>query len=127
MVSHRKSSAAICDKKIYVKIIQLSYTKGEIMTRIEKEKQTINLMINIYCRKKHKHKNGLCEDCQELLEYAHKRLDFCKFGNEKSFCSKCPIHCYKKDMKVKIKDVMKFSGPRLIIYSPMQFIKHIFE
>lgn len=45
------------------------------MTRIEKEKQTINLMINIYCRKKHKHKNGLCEDCQELLEYAHKRLD----------------------------------------------------
>ena len=97
------------------------------MTRIEKEKQTINLMINIYCRKKHKHKNGLCEDCQEILEYAHKRLDFCKFGNEKSFCSKCPIHCYKKDMKVKIKDVMKFSGPRLIIYSPMQFIKHIFE
>ena len=56
-----------------------------------------------------------------------KRLDFSKFGNEKSFCSKCPIHCYKKDMKAKIKDVMKFSGPRLIIYSPMQFIKHIFE
>ena len=23
------------------------------MTRIEKEKQTINLMINIYCKKKH--------------------------------------------------------------------------
>ena len=97
------------------------------MTRIEKEKQTIDLMINIYCKKKHNHKNGLCEECQELLEYAHKRLDFCKFVNEKSFCSKCPIHCYKKDMKVKIKDVMKFSGPRLIIYSPMQFIKHIFE
>ena len=36
------------------------------MTRIEKEKQTINLMINIYCKKKHNHKNGLCEDCQEL-------------------------------------------------------------
>ena len=69
------------------------------MTRIEKEKQTINLMINLYCKKKHKYKNGLCEDCNELLEYAHKRLDFCKFGNEKSFCSKCPIHCYKKDMK----------------------------
>ena len=57
------------------------------MTRIEKEKQTINLMINLYCKKKHKYKNGLCEDCNELLEYAHKRLDFCKFGNEKSFCS----------------------------------------
>ena len=53
------------------------------MTRIEKEKQTIELMINIYCKNKHKHKDKLCDQCQELLEYAHKRLDFCKFGNEK--------------------------------------------
>lgn len=55
------------------------------MTRIEKEKQTINLMINIYCRKKHKHKNGLCEDCQELLEYAHKRLDFVSLEMKRAF------------------------------------------
>lgn len=54
-------------------------------------------------------------------------LIFVSLEMKKSFCSKCPIHCYKKDMKVKIKDVMKSSGPRLIIYSPMQFIKHIFE
>ena len=87
------------------------------MGRIEKEKKTITLMIDIYCKRKHKHKDGLCEECQELLEYAHKRLDF----------SKCPIHCYKKDMKAKVKDVMRFSGPRLIIYSPIQFLKHIFE
>ena len=50
-----------------------------------------------------------------------------KFEEEKSFCSNCPIHCYKNDMKVKIKKVMKFSGPWLIIYSPIQLIKHIFE
>ena len=30
-------------------------------------------------------------------------------------------------MKAKVKDVMRFSGPRLIIYSPIQFLKHIFE
>jgi hypothetical protein len=97
------------------------------MSRIEKEKKTIGLMINIYCKKKHNRRNELCKECNELLEYAHKRLDLCKFGNEKGFCSKCPIHCYKKHMKIKIKEVMKFSGPRLIIYSPIQFIKHIFE
>lgn len=100
------------------------------MSRIEKEKKTINLMIGIYCKKKHKHEqkeDGLCEECRELLQYAHKRLDHCKFGNEKRFCSKCPIHCYKKDMKAKIKEVMKFSGPRLMIYSPIQFLKHIIE
>lgn len=97
------------------------------MNRIEKEKKTIELMINIYCKKKHKSNNCLCNECEELLQYAHKRLDFCKFGNKKSFCSKCPIHCYKSDMKIKIKEVMKFSGPRLVIYSPVEFFKHIFE
>lgn len=81
-------------------------------------------MIEIYCRKKHGHKGQLCEECSELLEYAHKRLSYCKFGENKSTCSRCPIHCYKKDMKIKVKDVMRFSGPRLIIYNPVELIKH---
>ena len=94
--------------------------------RIEKEKKVITLMINIYCKKKHKTKDGLCKECKELMDYAHKRLTFCKFGDEKTTCAKCPIHCYKKDMKAKVKEVMRFSGPRLIIYNPMELIRHMF-
>lgn len=94
--------------------------------RVEKEKQIIQLMIEIYCQKKHQHKGALCQECQELLEYAHKRLTFCKFGDEKTACGKCPIRCYKKDMKIKVKEVMRFSGPRLLIYRPIEFIKHWF-
>ncbi|MGL5379198.1 nitrous oxide-stimulated promoter family protein [Clostridium sp.] len=97
------------------------------MSRIDKEKKTIESMIKIYCNKKHSTKKGeLCDECNELLTYAKKRLDFCKFGEDKKFCSKCPIHCYKKDMKEKIKEVMKFSGPRLLFYDPIEVIKHIF-
>jgi hypothetical protein len=96
------------------------------MGSIKSEKRVVSHMIELYC--KHKLRcNEMPQEYKELEVYAHKRLDFCKFGNEKSFCSKCPIHCYKKDMKAKVKDVMRFSGPRLIIYSPIQFIKHIFE
>lgn len=95
------------------------------MGRIDREKKTIKLMIDIYCHKKHGNNNGkLCEECAELLEYAHKRLSFCKFGENKSTCSRCPIHCYKKDMKEKVKEVMKFSGPRLIIYNPIELVRH---
>ncbi|MBO3446244.1 nitrous oxide-stimulated promoter family protein [Clostridium sp. CCUG 7971] len=98
------------------------------MSRIEREKKTIGIMINIYCSKNHgRNKGELCNECSELLEYANKRLDFCKFGEEKKFCSKCKVHCYKKDMKIKIKDVMKFSGPRLLFHEPIEVIKHIFE
>ncbi|WP_297993357.1 nitrous oxide-stimulated promoter family protein [uncultured Clostridium sp.] len=95
------------------------------MGRIEREKKTIALMIDIYCQRKHGNKKGeLCDECKELLEYAHKRLSFCKFGENKSTCSRCPIHCYKKDMKEKVKDVMKFSGPRLIVHNPIELVRH---
>lgn len=96
------------------------------MGRVEKEKRVIELMIKIYCKKKHKNKEGLCDECQELFEYAHKRLTYCKFGDKKSTCAKCPIHCYKPDMKLKVKEVMRFSGPRLIIYNPIELIRHMF-
>lgn len=94
--------------------------------RVDHEKEVIKLMIEIYCKHKHKNKDGLCEECQELLDYAHLRLSRCKFGDEKTTCGKCPIHCYKKDMKEKVKDVMKFSGPRLLIYKPTELLKHLF-
>lgn len=97
------------------------------MNRIDKEKEIVELMIRIYCEKKHGNKGKLCSECEELLDYAKKRLTLCKFGEKKRSCSKCPIHCYKKDMKEKIKAVMKFSGPRLIIYKPFEFIRHIFK
>ena len=64
------------------------------MSRIEREKKIIGVMVDIYCKKKHKHKDGLCEECQELLVYSRQRLDKCKFGEEKTYCQKCPIHCY---------------------------------
>ena len=46
------------------------------MSRIEKEKQTVEQMIRLYCRKKEG--NGtLCPQCRELLEYAQTRLSRC--------------------------------------------------
>lgn len=97
------------------------------MSRIEKEKHIIEVMIGIYCRKKHKTKNTLCPECQELLDYSRQRLDKCKFGENKSYCQKCTVHCYKKSMKSKIKEVMRFSGPRILFYNPVEFFKHMFS
>lgn len=93
--------------------------------RVENEKQVIKLIIEIYCKKKHGSKDCLCEECNELLNYAHFRLSHCKFGDEKTTCGKCKIHCYKKDMRAKVKEVMKFSGPRLLVYKPLELIKHM--
>lgn len=94
------------------------------MDRIEEEKKTVEAMIRLYCLKYEKN-HELCKDCRELIEYANARLDRCKFGNRKTTCQKCPVHCYRKDMREKIRKVMKFAGPRMILYHPIMAIKHL--
>lgn len=60
-------------------------------SRIAHEKKTVELMIRLYCRKKEKN-TILCADCEELLRYAHARLDHCPFGEKKSACKECTVH-----------------------------------
>ena len=76
-------------------------------------------MIKKYCHGKHGTKGEeLCEECRALTEYALFRLEKCPFKVNKKFCSFCKIHCYKPDMREKIKDVMKWAGPRMIFTHP---------
>lgn len=88
------------------------------------EIKTIKVMISLYC-KKHHHHSDLCHECQELEQYALSRIEKCPFGDMKPACSQCEIHCYKKDMKVKVQDVMRFSGPRMLLYHPFYALIHI--
>ncbi len=94
------------------------------MTRIEREKRTIEQMIRIFCRHKEGNKE-LCPDCAALLEYARLRLSKCPFGEDKTSCRKCAIHCYREDMKKRVKAVMRYSGPRMMIYNPIAAIRHL--
>ena len=94
--------------------------------RIEEEKKVVEQMIRLYCHKKEG--NGeLCQNCHELLDYAHSRLDRCRYGEEKPTCKKCPIHCYRPDMKERVRAVMRWSGPRMMLYHPVAAIKHIYR
>lgn len=93
----------------------------------QREKRIVALMIRLYCRKKHGTKNELCPDCMALSEYAAQRSDKCPFMESKTFCSNCRVHCYKPDMREKIREVMRFSGPRMIFYHPVTAIRHVIE
>ena len=93
------------------------------VSRIEQEKNIIALMIRLYCRKKEKNER-LCPECEELLDYAYARLERCPFGEEKTSCKRCPVHCYKPAMRERMKRVMRFSGPRMLIYAPTEAMRH---
>ena len=93
----------------------------------EREKKMVSQMIALYCRKKHHAQNGLCPECRELDLYARTRSDKCPFMKTKTFCSNCKVHCYKPEMREKIRDVMRFSGPRMIFHHPVSAIRHVVE
>jgi hypothetical protein len=94
------------------------------MKRIEQEIKTIGIMIDIYCRHHHG-SDKLCKSCQELYSYVHQRTRKCTFGEDKPACGKCQIHCFKPNMKAIIRDVMKFSGPKMIYSHPILAIRHL--
>lgn len=96
-------------------------------TRVDREKRTVEVMIKLYCQQKHTPSNTLCSDCQQLLSYALQRVEHCKFGENKTVCGDCPVHCYKQEMREKIQGVMRYSGPRMLLFHPLMAFQHILD
>ena len=92
---------------------------------VETQKKTLRLMISLYCNGQ-KHSEPICPSCSVLLEYSEKRLDTCRYGGNKPSCAKCRIHCYMPEMRGKIKQVMRYSGPRMLYYHPVMALRHLF-
>lgn len=95
--------------------------------RIEREKLTVSAMMRIYCRDHHHTHGILCEDCDKLLDYARRRLDSCPFQDKKPACNHCEVHCYSKDMRVRVQDVMRYAGPRMVFRHPLLSLYHLFD
>lgn len=90
----------------------------------EREERLVSQMIALYCRRNHGTREGLCPDCAALDAYARQRSEKCPFMENKTFCSNCKVHCYKPEMRDKIRTVMRFSGPRILFYHPVTAIWH---
>jgi len=95
--------------------------------RLEREKSTVQMMIELYCKDHHHPERQLCSDCQELFEYAMTRLAHCKFRESKPTCTKCTVHCYKPEMRKRIQEIMRYSGPKMIYTHPIAAIRHLFD
>lgn len=98
-----------------------------IQTKREREKQMVSQMIALCCRRNHHTKGALCPDCAAQNDYARQRSDRCPFMETKTFCSNCRVHCYKPEMREKIRAVMRFSGPWMILYHPVAAVRHVVE
>ena len=97
------------------------------MDRLTRERKTIEIMIGIYCSGNHAMKDQLCEECTGLLEYANHKIDKCPYSEIKPTCAKCPVHCYKPDMRDFVREVMRYSGPKMAYKHPILAFQHLFD
>jgi len=84
-------------------------------------------MIRLYCRGKHGSRGDLCEECKALDNYAIERLALCPFLSDKPTCVNCRVHCYKPQMRDKIKEVMRYAGPRMTYKHPILALMHFID
>jgi len=99
--------------------------------RLLRERSTLRLMIRLYCRAHHGRKGRegeeLCPACAALEEYALRRIRKCPFGAGKPTCARCPVHCYAPDMRARIRDVMRYAGPRMMWRHPWLALLHLLD
>jgi hypothetical protein len=103
----------------------------------------ISLLIKftqVYCRAKHhgptvamelpgtlqascRNEVSLCADCKEFLSYALRKRTLCPL-NPKPSCKHCPIHCYSHEYRTKAREIMAFSGRRMILRGRLDYLWH---
>jgi hypothetical protein len=107
--------------------------------RLAREEKTIAAMIALYCRDHHAGApaaagdaavapgDGLCAECGDLLHYARLRLEKCRYGAGKPTCANCETHCYRPAMRERVREVMRYSGPRMMRRHPMLAVAHLVD
>ena len=82
-------------------------------------------MVELYCRRHHSTTQELCEECGRLLDYSLQRIEHCPKGEKKRSCRKCESHCYAPIDKERVKMVMRYVGPRMLIVNPVAAFRHL--
>ena len=94
--------------------------------RLSREERTIAVMIALYCRDTHGATPDTCAACSALRAYAHDRLVRCPFEADKPTCLNCAVHCYRGDMHERVRAVMRYSGPRMLLRHPVLTLLHLY-
>jgi hypothetical protein len=95
--------------------------------RIRRELKTLDAMVRMYCRDNHDVGKSLCPECSDLLSYAGQRLDACPLKPGKPSCLQCTVHCYRNEMRERVRTAMRYSGPRMVRRHPVLALLHLID
>lgn len=100
-------------------------TSASPSPRLQRELATVRAMMRLHCRGVHRSAAGLCAECTDLLAYAERRVEACPHGqDDKPSCGVCTIHCYDRVNRERIRAVMRWAGPRMLLHHPWLALLH---
>lgn len=86
----------------------------------QKEMESMRLILDIY-EKGHPEER---EEIEAIRKYSMERIQKCPKMATKTYCSNCEIHCYRAEFREKVRKIMRYAGPRLLLKKPSFVIDH---
>lgn len=68
----------------------------------------------------------LCDECIEFMQYAIVKRFKCPLEAEKPSCKHCRIHCYATEQRAKVRQIMAWSGRRMLLRGRLDYLYHYF-
>ena len=68
---------------------------------------------------------AICPDCAALLEHGIKKRALCPL-EPKPACKKCRIHCYGPEYRQKIREIMAYSGRKMLLKGRLDYLWHYY-
>jgi hypothetical protein len=110
----------------------------EALTKHQKKDiRLLGKFVEVYCAGKHGMveraplelpaglgSRSLCQECATFLAYAVAKRLKCPLEVEKPTCKRCRIHCYDRPRREKVREVMAYSGRKLILKGRLDYLFH---
>ncbi|MBI5863592.1 MAG: nitrous oxide-stimulated promoter family protein [Planctomycetes bacterium] len=112
--------------------------------QVRRELRTLGTFIEVYCKAHHRdqpkstvpfrhidirglagHEVRLCEACGKLLQYSFMMRSLCPLDPKPS-CKHCPQPCYSDEYRRQIREVMRYSGLRLLLTGRIDYLYRYF-
>jgi hypothetical protein len=112
--------------------------------KLQKDLRLLAKFVQVFCKHKHAERAKapfalkthdvdslcrpgplLCAPCARLLGHAFIKRTRCPY-DPKPMCKKCPTHCYAQHCRDEMREVMKYSGRRLVLTGRLDYLLHLF-
>jgi hypothetical protein len=67
----------------------------------------------------------ICLACADLLEHGMKKRGACPL-DPKPTCKNCHVHCYTPAQRQKVREIMAYSGKKMILRGRLDYLWHYF-